>query len=143
MTEDKRARRDWEQRFPGLNDEWTLWWIEGDGALLAVVGGADLSAALDIVDRHHDQCPRIVAYLAKVDAFGEVVRDEGRECVIAGRDEIPPGDREPMNDSQCCFCGRFLGTPAAALIQRPGSAGSLRCHDECLRLRLNFAEPGQ
>src|SRR5215217_1377286 len=121
MAEDKKTRREWERRFPSLNDEWALWWIEGDGALLAVVGGADLAVALDIVDKHHDQCAHIVAHVAKVDSFGEVVRDEGRGCVIVGRDEVPPGDRKPLEETRCCFCGRVLGgaSDAITLIQRP------------------------
>jgi hypothetical protein len=139
MSDYKKARRDWEQRFPALTDEWTHWWIEGDGALLAVVGGSDLGAALDIVETHHDQCPRIVAYYAKVDSFGEVVREEKHGRVIAGRNEVPPGDRTPMEESQCCFCGRVLGqtSDTTAVIERPGSEASLRCHSECLRARLH------
>ena len=37
MTDDERRRREWEGRFPGLDDEWAYWWIEGDGALLAIM----------------------------------------------------------------------------------------------------------
>lgn len=87
MTADEKKRRDWEQRFPELDDEWAYWWIEGDGALLAIVGGADLISALDIVGRHHGQCLSIVAHRAKLDSFGEVVRDEVRRSEIATREE--------------------------------------------------------
>jgi hypothetical protein len=91
MAEDqKKRRREWEQRFPGLDDEWAYWWIEGDGALLAIVGGADLIAALDIVERHHGQCVSIMVHRAKLDSFGEVVRDEKRRSSIANRDDLPP-----------------------------------------------------
>ena len=89
MVEDRRKRLEWEQRFPGLDDEWAYWWIEGDGALLAIVGGADLVAALDIVERHHGQCLSIMVHRAKLDSFGEVVRDERRRSAIASRDELP------------------------------------------------------
>jgi hypothetical protein len=90
MSEDQKKRREWEQRFPELDDEWAYWWIEGDGALLAIVGGADLIAALDIVERHHGQCQSIMAHRAKLDSFGEVVRDEKRRSAIANPGELPP-----------------------------------------------------
>lgn len=84
MAENQRKkRREWEQRFPGLDDEWAYWWIEGDGALLAIVGGGDLIAALDIVERHHGKCRSIMVHLAKLDSFGEVVRDKKRRAEIA------------------------------------------------------------
>jgi len=92
MNPDEKKRRGWEQRFPELDDEWAYWWIEGDGALLAIVGGADLIAALDIVERHHGQCQSIMAHRAKLDSFGEVVRDEKRRAAIATRDELTPSD---------------------------------------------------
>lgn len=88
MTPEEKKRRGWEQRFPELDDDWAFWWIEGDGALLAVVGGADLIAALDIVERHLGQCESIRAHRAKLDSFGEVVRDEKRRSEIATRDEL-------------------------------------------------------
>jgi hypothetical protein len=91
MTEVQTKRRNWEARFPGLDDEWSYWWIEGDGALLAILGGADLVAALDIVERHHGQCLSIVAHRAKVDSFGELVRDQKRRAEIASRKELPAG----------------------------------------------------
>jgi hypothetical protein len=88
MTPEEKKRRSWEQRFPELNEEWAYWWIEGDRALLAVVGGADLAAALNVVERHHGQCESIVAHRAKLDSFGEVVRDEQRGSVIATPAEL-------------------------------------------------------
>jgi hypothetical protein len=83
MGEDQRQRSAWERQFPPLDEEWTHWWIEGDGVLLAVIAGADLSTALDVVTRHHARAREIVARAAKVDGFGEVVRDESRRHVIA------------------------------------------------------------
>ncbi len=92
MTEISNQRREWELRFPGLDDEWTHWWMEGDGALLAIVGGADLTAALDIVEKHFGQCAKIIVYLAQLDSFGEVVRDKAHRWEIASR----PGPGGPM-----------------------------------------------
>jgi len=86
MTDLQKKRQEWERRFPELDEEWSYWWIDGDGALLAVVGAADLIAALDVVERHLGQCQSIMAHRAKVDSFGEVVRDEKRRAAIASVD---------------------------------------------------------
>jgi len=83
-------RRRWEGRFPALDDEWNLWWIEGDGALLGVVPGSSLSEAVDIVARHHERCSSITVSVAKRDSFGEVVRDSKRGWVITGKDNVRP-----------------------------------------------------
>jgi hypothetical protein len=137
MSEDQRKRRDWERQFPPLDAEWTHWWIEGDGALLAVVGVADLSAALDVVARHHTHVFCIYAHAAKVDSFGEVVRDENHRHMIT--DPTAPSDNiEAPSDGQCCFCARPLVSVSdvIALVQRPSGGPTLRCHDECLRSLL-------
>jgi hypothetical protein len=142
MTDGERARRVWEGRFPALDDDWSYWWIEGDGALLAIVGGADLMAALGIVERHHAQCVSIIAYRAKLDSFGEVVRDEppGRE--IANREREPPRDEMPAAEGywQCCFCARGVTGASIAPLTRTlpdGGVQKLRYHDECLRSVLH------
>ena len=71
MTDERRQRREWEERFPALDDDWPYWWIEGDGGLLAVVHSVDLTVALDVVRRHSDQCISIIVHRAKLDSFGE------------------------------------------------------------------------
>jgi hypothetical protein len=145
MTEDQKSKRERERSFPGLDDEWPYWWIEGDGALLAIVGGADLSAALDIVDRHHEQCRFIIVYVAKLDSFGEVVRDEKRRYAIEGRNKALPSTMKATEECRCCFCGRVLANApeAMAAVQRPSdrAAETLRCHDECLRPLLHGSRP--
>jgi hypothetical protein len=85
-------RRRWEGRFPALDDEWNLWWIEGDGVLLGVVPGSSLSEAVDIVARHHERCSSITVSVAKRDSFGEVVRDSKRGWVITGKDNARPAN---------------------------------------------------
>jgi hypothetical protein len=87
MTDDKKLRRGWEHRFPSLSEEWTHWWIEGDGALVAIVATIDLGAALDIVSRHHDRCRWIIVYPAKLNPFGEIIRDGTRGYEIEGRNK--------------------------------------------------------
>ena len=138
MSEDQKRRREWERQFPPLDDEWTHWWIEGDGALLAIVGAADLSAALDVVARHHKHVLCIFAHAAKVDSFGEVVRDENRRHVITNRIAPSAGNIAVTSDGQCCFCARpLVGVPdVIAVVQRPSGGPTLLCHDECLRSLL-------
>jgi hypothetical protein len=84
VPDDRKARLQWERAFPGLNEEWRYWWIEVDGVLLALLGDADLAVAVDVVARHHGPGVTVMAWLAKVDSFGEVVRDGKRNWVIAG-----------------------------------------------------------
>ena len=84
-SEDQRRRREWERQFPALDDHWTHWWMEGDGALLAVVAAADLTVALDVVARYHERVPCIFAPTARVDSFGDIVREENHGWVIVSK----------------------------------------------------------
>ena len=83
MDDDGKKMRGWEHRFPALDAEWKYWWIEGDGVLLAVVGPDDLGAALEIVRVHRERGASISAWVAKIDSFGEIVRDTKRGWAIA------------------------------------------------------------
>jgi hypothetical protein len=83
MAYDDKELRGWEQRFPALDPEWNYWWIEGDGVLLAIVGADDLRAALEIVRDHRERGASIRAWVAKVDASGQIVRDPKRNWAIA------------------------------------------------------------
>lgn len=96
MPSIERNRQRWELQFPDLDDEWQYWWIDGDGELLAIILGTDLVVALNIVEHYHEQCQHIFAYRAKLDSFGEVVRNEHPRYVIATR-ESPTTD--PQNPS--------------------------------------------
>ena len=136
--------REWELRFPSLDDEWTHWWIEGDGALLAAVDGSDLRAALEVVQKHHDQCRSIIVYGAKVDAFNEVVRDESSGREVAHRFQEPSTDVPGFGPEwRCCFCGRAIAESSvtANLVRDlpDGGKQNLRYHDECLRPLLHPA----
>ena len=137
MADHIKKRREWELRFPDLDEEWGHWWIDGDGALLAIVGGSDLGAALAIVERHHERRSHIMAYPAKVNSTGAVVRAEQRGRTIEKRDGMFSTIGVATLESRCCLCGRTLvDVPdSAAFIQRPSDSAkeTLRCHDECLR----------
>src|SRR5947208_12550501 len=98
MANDGKPRLSWERAFPALDEEWRYWWIEGDGVLLAIVGNADLASAVDLVARHHTHGVTITAWVARVDSFGEVVRDGKRNWVIAGPGVRTSLDTEPGED---------------------------------------------
>ncbi|HEV3190019.1 MAG TPA: hypothetical protein VGY54_05955 [Polyangiaceae bacterium] len=83
MADDEKELRGWEHRLPALDAEWNYWWIEGDGALLAVIGADDLRSALAIVHDHRTRGASITAWVAKVDSLGDVVRDPKRNWAIA------------------------------------------------------------
>jgi hypothetical protein len=85
-NDERRERLSWERALPALDDEWTFWWLDGDGVLLAVLGSDDLVSALDVIAKHNASGREIAAWRAKVDSFGEVVREEKpRRWMIARR----------------------------------------------------------
>ncbi|HIJ65653.1 MAG TPA: hypothetical protein HPP77_06835 [Candidatus Hydrogenedentes bacterium] len=70
--------RDWEKRFPDLDDTWTYWWLEGDGAVLAVFHGGKLLEALEFIKANHEKCKSIIAYRASRNSEGQLVQDKSR-----------------------------------------------------------------
>jgi hypothetical protein len=80
LTEDaiRRLERRWEGRFPGLDGEWTHWWIEADGAFLAVVSGHELSTAVRVVRDNWERFASIFVHRARVDAVGTPRREAAR-----------------------------------------------------------------
>jgi len=148
MSEYERLKREWELRFPSLNDDWTHWWLEGDGGLLAILDSSDLSAALDIVWKHHSQFLTIIVYVAKLDSFKEVVRYETRRWVITTHEQTFLDNnrkRKDRSELQCCFCGRIISEiPEPTILVRrlpTGEIQFLRYHDECLRSLLHHSLP--
>jgi hypothetical protein len=78
--------REWETRFPDLSGEWTHWYIEGEEALLLVVPGTDLFAALAVVRENHQRFASIYAWRARIDSNGETIREK-RRVEISNRSE--------------------------------------------------------
>jgi hypothetical protein len=70
------VKNGWEHRFPGLTGKWTHWKITGDGQLLAVVEGVNLSRALDVVEQNYGRYASIKASRATVDANAELSEEE-------------------------------------------------------------------
>jgi hypothetical protein len=71
----RELRRCWERRFPGLSGKWTHWKITGTGELLAVVSGADLLAALKVVEENYDRYATIETVRATLDENGALEED--------------------------------------------------------------------
>ncbi len=94
MSEPKadELQREWERRLPDLDDEWTHWWLEGDGALLSVIVGSDLRSALELVRANRSQYSAIMAYRAKIDPSGQPTRDKKRRWEISNRAKEPPAN---------------------------------------------------
>ena len=65
-TARQKLRSHWATRFTGLDSEWPYWWIEGDGYCLAVLDGANLAAAVDIIEDNWEQYARIKSSKAKI-----------------------------------------------------------------------------
>ena len=69
-------KRGWERRFPGLSGNWTHWKITGTGKLLGIVDGADLLAALRVVEENYGRYITIKAQRVSVDANGQISAEE-------------------------------------------------------------------
>jgi len=72
----RELRRQWEQRFPDLSGKWTHWKITGTGKLLALIDGADLLAALKVVEDNYGRYITIKAARATVDESGQLKEEE-------------------------------------------------------------------
>jgi hypothetical protein len=72
----RELKRHWERRFPDLSGKWTHWKITGTGKLLAVVDGADLLAALKVVEDNYGRYITIKAARATADENGQLKEEE-------------------------------------------------------------------
>jgi hypothetical protein len=72
----EKVRAGWEHRFPDLGEKWTHWKIMGDGYLLAVVDGRDLSATWEVVNDNYGRFSSIKASRANVDEVGQLIAEE-------------------------------------------------------------------
>jgi hypothetical protein len=72
----RELKRQWERRFPDLSGKWTHWKITGTGKLLGVVAGADLVAALKVVEDNYGRYITIRAARATADENGQLKEEE-------------------------------------------------------------------
>ena len=85
-TPQQKLKKDWAKRFPEISEEWPYWWIEGDEYCLAIIDGANLAAAVDIVDDNWERFSSIKAYKSKLIDCDIIRRGKGtyeisnREC---------------------------------------------------------------
>ena len=74
----QKLRDSWAKQFPELSDEWTYWWIEGDGYCLAIIEGSNLAAAVEIIEDNWNRFDSIIAHQAKLIDDDLIRRDKNR-----------------------------------------------------------------
>lgn len=84
-TARQKLRSHWATRFTGLDSEWPYWWIEGDGYCLAVLDGANLAAAVDIIEDNWEQYARIKSSKAKI-TDGDLIRKDRHAEEVSNRE---------------------------------------------------------
>lgn len=111
MTSWNKIRRGWENRFPHLDEDWTHWWIEGDGTFLVLIDGCNLSEAVEYVMESCDLYSSIKARRVKFNKEGKPIREKKRVYEIANKaNELRP-DSPNENDlenltTQFSGCGK-------------------------------------
>ena len=72
----------WENKFPGLNDPWTHWWIEGDGNFIDIISVDQLGAAINVIKNNWQKYSSIKTSQAKYKQDGTITRDDQHNVVI-------------------------------------------------------------
>ena len=75
-------RREWENRLPSLDGEWSHWRLEGDGSLFGLVPAARIGEALRLIEENFERFSRIKAFRARASADGNCVARENMFFVI-------------------------------------------------------------
>ena len=76
MLKWNKLRREWESRFPHLDEDWTHWWIEGDRNFLILIEGCNLAEAIEYVFECSGVYVSIKAYRAKYNDDGVPIREK-------------------------------------------------------------------
>lgn len=74
----KKLQKEWEQRLTDLDVKWSHWWIEGDGAFLAIVPGEELLGAVKVISENHERFASIFVHRARVDSEDNPCRQKQR-----------------------------------------------------------------
>lgn len=77
------VKKGWEQRFPNLSGKWTHWKITGDGALLGLVEGKNLTHALEVVKHNYGRFVLIKAFRVTVDENSQLLEEENHSTEIS------------------------------------------------------------
>lgn len=77
-----RVRREWENRFPELFNDWTHYQIKGDNIEIAVISGFNLIEGLDIVQENFWKYKQIDVSRAKLNANGSFVYDLHNNVIL-------------------------------------------------------------
>ena len=85
-----QIRRGWESRFPHLDEDWTHWWLEGDGNFLILIEGCSLTDAIEYVFEYCEVYISIKAYRAKYNIHGAPIREKASYEVANKNSECRP-----------------------------------------------------
>jgi hypothetical protein len=110
MTSWSKIRRGWENRFPHLDEDWTHWWIEGDGNFLILIEGCSLAEAIEYVFECREVYVSIKAYRAKYNDDGMPIREKSSYEITNKKNECRPsypnGDDQENLTNQFSGCGK-------------------------------------
>ena len=81
----QKLRNYWAKKFPGLDSEWTHWWIDGEGYCLGVIDGGNLVAAIDIVEDNWEEYAHIKFSKAKI-IDGDLIRKDRHNDEVSNRE---------------------------------------------------------
>ncbi len=73
----------WSKRLPDLYNEWTHWWIEGEGYCLGVVSSEKLSKATNLIVENWQRFSSIYAYRARMDENGDSIKQSNCRTEIS------------------------------------------------------------
>ena len=93
----QEKRNHWEKYIPELIQEYTHWWLEGDGGLLIVTN--DLTELLDIIEANYGKSLIMYVYRAYINDEGDAVMDHKFRALVSdyAEDQITKRFREPDN----------------------------------------------
>jgi hypothetical protein len=63
----------WTSAIPGLDGDWSHWWLEGDGGLILVT--SDVVELLEAIERNYGKSLLLSVSRARHNADGDSVRD--------------------------------------------------------------------
>ena len=74
-------RNHWEMNIPGLDGEFTHWWLEGDGGLLLITD--DLSELIDKIQEYYCKSLKLTIFPAFHNEHGDCIKEDKRKFGIA------------------------------------------------------------
>ena len=99
----QKNREYWAKRFPDLSNDWPYWWIEGDSYCLAVIGGGNLAAAVEIVEDNWERFDVINASKAMMLGSDKIQREKRNTLISQRSSSTERQDRCEIEDANDGF----------------------------------------